>query len=312
MARMHWSIWRSQSGGCIFRTAQMTDLISHVLEGPLAVILRLLFSHSCSDFHSSHVKYFVASWRSARQLASAWFTRFASGKVQFTRCSAFTGRRSKAFAGRTFPKASLDTRTRPTIWIEPILTRDESWSFLNIFIIRAGPQIQMTCRKFRSRKFNSKRASFRLFGVAQGSKVCCMFRKAWNIIQPSLSNRLFRIWWNTSVRRVGGKCFEAFWSIWTMHDRTTTKKWGSSYCNKSPSNSCPSLQSRSISEWLLPHWNAQGTNVGNIISSPDELISAISELIASLPKDQLVSLYKNWMKRLNWVLQHRGRTTASE
>jgi hypothetical protein len=38
---------------------------------------------------------------------------------------------------------------------------------------------------------------------------------------------------------------------------------------------------------------------GTIYSSADELISAISELIASPPKDQLVSLYKNWMNHLN-------------
>jgi hypothetical protein len=32
------------------------------------------------------------------------------------------------------------------------------------------------------------------------------------------------LWWNISVRRVGGKRFEASWSIWTMRDRTTTEK----------------------------------------------------------------------------------------
>jgi hypothetical protein len=53
-------------------------------------------------------------------------------------------------------------------------------------------------------------------------------------------------------------------------------------------------------------------NVGNIIKLADELISAISELITSLPEDQLVSVYKNWMKRLNWVIKHWGSTTASE
>jgi hypothetical protein len=47
-------------------------------------------------------------------------------------------------------------------------------------------------------------------------------------------------------------------------------------------------------------------------SSPNELISARRELIASLPKDQLASVYKNWMKRVNWVIKHRGSTTASE
>jgi hypothetical protein len=50
---------------------------------------------------------------------------------------------------------------------EHILTRDESWFFcLSIFIIRAGPQIQMICLKFRSKKFNPKSASFQLFEVA--------------------------------------------------------------------------------------------------------------------------------------------------
>jgi hypothetical protein len=42
-----------------------------------------------------------------------------------------------------------------------------------------------------------------------------------------------------------------------------------------------------------------------LYSSPDELISAISDLIAALPKDQFVSVYKNWMKHLNWVIKHR-------
>jgi transposase len=51
---------------------------------------------------------------------------------------------------------------------------------------------------------------------------------------------------------------------------------------------------------------------GTSYSSPDELISAISELIASLPKGQLVSVYKNWIKLLNWVIRYWGSTTASE
>jgi hypothetical protein len=41
---------------------------------------------------------------------------------------------------------------------------------------------------------------------------------------------------------------------------------------------------------------------GASYSSPDELISAMSELITSPPKDQLGSVYKNWMKRFNWVI----------
>jgi transposase len=41
---------------------------------------------------------------------------------------------------------------------------------------------------------------------------------------------------------------------------------------------------------------------GTPYSSPDEPISGISELIASLSKDQFVSIYKNWMKRINWMI----------
>jgi hypothetical protein len=61
---------------------------------------------------------------------------------------------------------------------DQILTGDENRFFLNIFIIRAGPQIQMTYLKFRSKRFNLKSVSFRLFGITQGLKVCSMFRKA--------------------------------------------------------------------------------------------------------------------------------------
>jgi hypothetical protein len=44
----------------------------------------------------------------------------------------------------------------------------------------------------------------------------------------------------------------------------------------------------------------------SVYSSPNELISAISELIVSLPKGQFAGVYENWMKRINWVIKHRG------
>jgi hypothetical protein len=40
--------------------------------------------------------------------------------------------------------------------LEHIRTKDESWFFLNIFIIRARRQIQMACLKFRSKKESEK------------------------------------------------------------------------------------------------------------------------------------------------------------
>jgi hypothetical protein len=45
---------------------------------------------------------------------------------------------------------------------------------------------------------------------------------------------------------------------------------------------------------------------GSSYSSPDELISAIGEVIASIPRDELVRVYENWIKRLRWVITHRG------
>jgi hypothetical protein len=48
--------------------------------------------------------------------------------------------------------------------IEDILTGDESWFFLNVFIIRAGPQIQMTFLKFRSKNSIRKVPHFDYLG----------------------------------------------------------------------------------------------------------------------------------------------------
>jgi sensor histidine kinase regulating citrate/malate metabolism len=44
------------------------------------------------------------------------------------------------------------------------LTGDESWFFFNIFIIRAGPQIQMACLKFRNKNSIRKVPHFDYLG----------------------------------------------------------------------------------------------------------------------------------------------------
>jgi hypothetical protein len=70
-----------------------------------------------------------------------------------------------------------------------------------------------------------------------------------------------------------------------------------------PASACsPDLSPRNFFPLGMLKERIWGTSYG----SPNELISAISVLIASFPKDQLVSVYKNWMKRLNWVIKHRG------
>jgi hypothetical protein len=75
---------------------------------------------------------------------------------------------------RSPERASPDARTRTTIRARTHMNRGRKPVLFEYFMIRAGPQIQMTCLKFRSKQFNPKSASFRLFRVAQGLKVCCI------------------------------------------------------------------------------------------------------------------------------------------
>jgi hypothetical protein len=44
---------------------------------------------------------------------------------------------------------------------------------------------------------------------------------------------------------------------------------------------------------------------GSSYSSPDELISVIGEVIASIQKDELGRVYEKWIKRLRSVITHR-------
>jgi hypothetical protein len=106
--------------------------------------------------------------------ASRWF---ASGKAQFTLCPAFTGSRSKAVAGRTFPRTSLDAQTRSTRWTWIYINTGRKLVILNIFLIRAGPQIQMMCLKFWSEKSIRKVLHFDyLWGPRDQKSVVCSER----------------------------------------------------------------------------------------------------------------------------------------
>jgi hypothetical protein len=58
---------------------------------------------------------------------------------------------------------------------------------------------------------------------------------------------------------------------------------------------CPDLSPSDLFMFIMLKERMSGTSCNSL----DELISTIRELIASLPKDQLVSVYTNWMKRLN-------------
>jgi hypothetical protein len=86
------------------------------VEGPLAVILRLLFSHYCT--------------REVLQIPEQ------DQQYDF----------------------------------ESILTGDESWSFLTVVIICAGPQIQMTRLKFRSKKTQSEKCVISIIWGSTGVK----------------------------------------------------------------------------------------------------------------------------------------------
>jgi hypothetical protein len=61
---------------------------------------------------------------------------------------------------------------------EHILTRDESWFFFEYFHHSYWAATPDDMPEILKQKFNLKSASFRLFGAAQGLKVCCLFRKA--------------------------------------------------------------------------------------------------------------------------------------
>jgi hypothetical protein len=65
----------------------------------------------------------------------------------------------------------------------------------------------------------------------------------------------------------------------------------------------PNLSSNDFSFFEMLKKRVLETSYG----SSDELISTMRELVASLPKDQPVSIYKNWMKRLSRVINHRGK-----
>jgi hypothetical protein len=114
--------------------------------------------------------------------ASQWFT---FGKIPSTLCSAFTESRSKAGEGRTFLRTSPDTRTRSTIWIWTHNKRGRKLILFEYFHQSCWAANPDDITEILKQKFNPESASFRLFGVAQGSKVGCTFRKAWNIGCPT-------------------------------------------------------------------------------------------------------------------------------
>jgi hypothetical protein len=91
-----------------------------------------------------------------------------------------------------------------------------------------------------------------------------------------------------------------------MHDHTTVEKVRQLSLQQKPVKSLPPAESPGPSPSdFFPFGMLKERMSGTSYSSPDELISAISELIASFPKDQLISVSKNWMTRLNWVIKHR-------
>jgi hypothetical protein len=62
--------------------------------------------------------------------------------------------------------------------LEHRLTGDESWCFVEDFHHSCSATNTNDIPETPKQKFNPKSVSFRLFGVAEGSKVGCVFRKA--------------------------------------------------------------------------------------------------------------------------------------
>jgi hypothetical protein len=219
--------------------------------------------------------------------ASRWF---AFGKIQFMLCSAFTGSRLKAVAGRIFPRVSPDTRPRSAIGVWTHINKGRKlvlfWMFSSFVLDRKSKWHAWHSEA----KIRSGSVSFRLFGVAQGSKsVVCSKRHEieYNILcrigcsgfdGTRLSVESGKNAWRHYVP--SGRCM-------TAQQQTT---WGNSYCNKTRRNSDPAYSPNLSSNDFFLFEMLKERMSGTSYSLPDELISAISELNASIPKGQCVNV----------------------
>jgi hypothetical protein len=91
-----------------------------------------------------------------------------------------------------------------------------------------------------------------------------------------------------------------------MHNRTTAEKSEAAL----PATKARRVPAPAHSPNLSPNdfflFGMLKEPMSRTYSSPDELISTISELNASLPKDQLASVYKNWITCINRMIKHQA------
>jgi hypothetical protein len=174
-----------------------------------------------------------------------------------------------------------------------MLTGDKSWSPLDIFIIRAEPQNQKTRLKFRSKNSIRKclisiiwgsRGIESLSHVPRGRKYNTTFfvesvvpDLVEHVCQENLGKTLQKI----MVHPDNGRPHNSRKSEAAL---TATK------ARRIPAPAySPHLPPVDFFLFGMPKEQISGT----AYSSSDELISSINELIASLPKDELVSICKN-------------------
>jgi hypothetical protein len=177
---------------------------------------------------------------------------------------------------------------------------------LNTFIIRAAQKTYMKCPKFRSKNSIGK-VPFSIIWRSRGIK---------SLVSVPKSMKCNTIFFVESgiMDLVGHVCQESRRKTLrgiTIHldnagPRNSRKSEAALTATRAPRISVPACSPNlSPSDFFLFGMLKERT-LGTSYISPDELISAMSDLIASLSKDQLVSVFKNWAKGLNWVIKHRG------
>jgi hypothetical protein len=148
-------------------------------------------------------------------------------------------------------------------------------------------------------KFNPKSASFRLFGVAQRSKfVACSERH--NIeyslfVESVVPDLVEHVCQESRPKTLRGIMVD----MDNARPHSSKKSEAALIVTKSGRIPAPAYSPDRCANDFFLFGMLKERMLGTFYNSPDELISAINELIASLPKDQHVSVYKNWMKRLN-------------
>jgi hypothetical protein len=201
------------------------------------------------SIHLKESTLFQAEDRQGNLFACAlqWFT---FRKVQSMLCSAFTGSRSKAIAARTSPRASPDTRTRLTIWIWTRIKRVRKRVLFEYFHHSYRDAHPYDLPEIRKQEIRSEKWLILIIWGSTGIKSLLYIPKwtKYNItffvesVVPDLVERVYQESRRKTPRGTMNHMDDA-----RPHNG---RKMRQLLLQQKASNPCPSLQSRSISEWL--------------------------------------------------------------